>query len=246
MAWSIFTQGGGDGAAAAWAKDELTLDSQAWGVNVDTPGNEQFVYDWEKSEGGGGVWNPVNQGPDPAHPELTTTGSQYGGGAADYASLGAGLQGTLDYLDMPYYSGVKAGLMNNDPAAARAALIASPWAASHYNNGSSFSTAPLPGQAATLTSGSSVSGALGQALPFLFGPGGVGVGAAVGGASAVAGGASSGLTGSIKKGGAYLILVGGGAALVVAGFFKMANPGQSIRTTVTSAAKSAGLAAAAA
>lgn len=145
MAWSIFSDGGGNGAALTWAQNFL----KALGAPV-TPGNEQFVYDWEKSEGGGGKYNPLNQGPVPGHPELTTTGSQYGGGAADYASYAAGIQGAVDYLNMSNYTQVKAALMANNPTQARAALIASPWAASHYGGGSSFSNAPLPGSASSL------------------------------------------------------------------------------------------------
>jgi hypothetical protein len=145
MAWSIFTQGGGDGAALTWAENLL----KQMGAPV-TPGNEQFVYDWEQSEGGGGAYNPLNEGDVPGHPELTTTGSQYGGGAADYANYADGITGAIDYLDMPNYTAVKAAIMANNPTAAKAALIASPWAASHYGYGSAFSNAPLPGQATSL------------------------------------------------------------------------------------------------
>lgn len=145
MAWSIFSNGGGNGAAVTWAKDFLT----ALGAPV-TSGNMQFVYDWELAEGGGGKYNPLNQGPVPGHSELTTTGSQYGGGAADYASYNAGIQGAVDYVNMPNYTAVKAALMNNDPAAARSALIQSPWAASHYGNGSSFPNTPISTAASPL------------------------------------------------------------------------------------------------
>jgi hypothetical protein len=145
MAWSIFTQGGGDGAALTWAQDLL----QALGAPV-TEGNEQFIYDWEQSEGGGGQYNPLNQGVDPNNPSLTDSGNQYGGGAANYVSYAAGIQGAVDYLNMPNYAGVKSALMANNPTSAEAALIQSPWAASHYGYGSAFSNAPLPGQSSSL------------------------------------------------------------------------------------------------
>jgi hypothetical protein len=153
MAWSIFTNGGGDGAALTWAENLL----QALGA-PQTPGNEQMVYDWEVSEGGGGVYNPLNEGPVPGQPQLTSTGSQYGGGAADYVSYQAGIQGAVDYLNMSNYTQVKAGLMANNPSAAESALIASPWAASHYGGGAAFSQDTIPGQASSLisTSGSAV------------------------------------------------------------------------------------------
>jgi hypothetical protein len=146
MAWSIFTNGGGDSVAVAWAKQFL----QTIGAPV-TPGNTEFVYQWEKSEGGGGAYNPLNQGPVPGQPQLTTTGSQYGGGAADYASWQAGLTGAAAYLNMPYYTQVLSDLKANDPAGARTALWQSPWAASHYGYGTNWSNVPLPGNASTVT-----------------------------------------------------------------------------------------------
>jgi hypothetical protein len=146
MPWSIFTDGGGDTQAVAWAKQLL----QYIGAPV-TPGNTEFIYQWEKAEGGGGKYNPLNQGPVPGHPELTTTGQQYGGGAADFASWQAGLMGANDYLNMPYYTAVLSNLKANNPGGARAALWASPWAASHYGFGTNWPSTPLPGNASTIT-----------------------------------------------------------------------------------------------
>jgi len=173
--WSIFKQGGGDSAAVGWAQGLL----QALGAPV-TPGNLQFVYDWEVSEGGGGKYNPLNQGPVPGQPQLTTTGSQYGGGAADFASPAAGIQGAVAYLNMGNYAGVKNALMNNDPAAARRALIASPWAGGHYGGGSGFSSKPVPAGAAQALGGSA---------------------AAIGGAAGAAAAAAGGGTGAAAAGG---------------------------------------------
>lgn len=152
MAWSIFTQGGGQGAAVTWAKDLLS----ALGV-PQSQANIQFVYDWEVSEGGGGKYNPLNQGPVPGHPELTTTGSQYGGGAADFASWQAGIQGAVDYIHMSAYSGILQALKQSSYSGARSALIASPWAASHYGGGSGFSSAAPPGATSLATGGGDVS-----------------------------------------------------------------------------------------
>lgn len=149
MAWSIFREGGGAGAAVTWARDLLKMIGAP-----QTAGNTQMIFDWETSEGGGGKFNPLNQGPVPGHPELTTTGSQYGGGAADFAGWQAGLTGASDYLHMPAYAGILAGLQANNPAGARAALIASPWAASHY--GGHLSDAPLPGKASALPPGGGI------------------------------------------------------------------------------------------
>lgn len=140
MPWSIFSSAnGGDSAAVSWAKSLLQL------IGAPTSqGNVNFVYDWERAEGGGGKFNPLNQGPVPGHPELTTTGQQYGGGAADYASWQAGLQGAADYLNMSNFRGILQALRNDQGAQARAALIASPWAASHYGGGSAFPSTPAP------------------------------------------------------------------------------------------------------
>lgn len=149
MAWSIFKDGGGPLAAKGWAQQFLTK----LGAPV-TPGNLQFVYQWELAEGGGGKYNPLNQGPVAGHPNLTTTGSQFGGGAADFASWDAGLEGAYDYLHYDHYKNVLAGLMNNDPVAARAALWASPWAASHYGYGKNWPVnAVVPGGTAILPTG---------------------------------------------------------------------------------------------
>jgi hypothetical protein len=145
MAWSIFKQGGGKGVAVTWANDLL----DAIGAPK-TPGNVQVVYDWEVSEGGGGKYNPLNQGPVPGHSELTTTGSQYGGGAADYASWQAGITGAADYLSMSNFQAIKRSLVAGDSVSARNAIINSPWAASHYGHGSAFSNAAPPGASGSL------------------------------------------------------------------------------------------------
>lgn len=149
MAWSIFTDGGGDSVAVGWAKQLL----QMIGAPV-TPENTEFVYQWEKSEGGGGKFNPLNQGVVYGHPELTTTGEQYGGGAADYASWQAGLTGAADYLNTSgpdNYPAIRDALRANNPQGARQALFRSGWAASHYGYGSSWANVPLPGNANTIT-----------------------------------------------------------------------------------------------
>lgn len=145
MAWSIFTQGGGKGSAVTWANDLL----DAIGAPK-SPGNVQVIYDWEVSEGGGGKYNPLNQGPVPGHPELTTTGSQYGGGAADFASWQAGVTGAADYLNMSNFRAIKNSLVSGNSTAARNAIINSPWAASHYGHGSAFSNQAVPGQGTAL------------------------------------------------------------------------------------------------
>jgi hypothetical protein len=143
--WSIFQQGGGPGAALTWARALLAKIGAPQSIQ-----NQQFIFDWETSEGGGGAFNPLNQGDVPGQPQLTTTGSQFGGGAADFAGWNAGLQGAADYLKMPAFATIADDLRANKAADARTALISSPWAASHYGGGSAFSDAPVPGRASAL------------------------------------------------------------------------------------------------
>lgn len=136
--WSIFNQGGGDAAAAQWAKDLLT----ALGA-PQTPSNLQFIYDWEVSEGSGGQYNPLNQGPVSTHPELTTSGSQFGGGAANYASYSAGIQGAVIYIgSYSNYTHVKTALLAGDGVTAKQALWTSPWASGHYGFGANWANTP--------------------------------------------------------------------------------------------------------
>ena len=140
-----FTDGGGPEVAVGWAQQLLGLIGAP-----KTPGNIEFIYQWERAEGGGGKYNPLNQGPVPGQPNLTTTGQQYGGGAADFASWQAGLLGARDYLNMPAYAGIRNALLANKPAQARTALWQSPWASSHYGYGSRWPGGPVPGGNAVL------------------------------------------------------------------------------------------------
>jgi len=152
-AWSIFQQGGGAGSAFTWAKDALN----EIGAPL-TTGNEQVIYDWELSEAGGGWYNPLNEGPDPDNPSLSGP-SQYGGGAANYVSYAAGLQGFHDYLQMPNFSAIGADLTGNNPTQARTDIINSDWAGSHYDWGAAFSDSPLPGKANALKGGAGITDA---------------------------------------------------------------------------------------
>jgi hypothetical protein len=155
MSWSIFSDGGGDGAALTWAQQFL----EALGAPL-SASNITFVYQWEQSEGGGGNYNPLNQGTVPGNSSLTDSGDQYGGGAANYISWEAGITGAVDYLHMSNYSAVYSALMAGDGVSATKALWASPWAASHYGNGSAWSNAKPPAQGAQLSGESSVNEAL--------------------------------------------------------------------------------------
>lgn len=155
MSWSIFSDGGGSGAARTWAVELL----QALGAPVND-GNILFIYQWEASEGGGGKYNPLNQGVDPGNSSLTSSGNQYGGGAADYVSWNAGLQGAVNFLHMSNYKDVLAGIMSGNGQAAMKALWASPWAQSHYGYGANWSSDAPP------TQGSALAGQSGTLQPY--------------------------------------------------------------------------------
>lgn len=155
MAWSIFSDGGGSGAARTWAVELL----QALGAPV-TASNITFIYQWEASEGGGGQYNPLNQGVVPGNSSLTDSGNQYGGGAANYVSWNAGIQGAVDYLHMSNYKAVLAGIMAGNGQQAMKALWASPWASSHYGYGANWSSDAAP------TDGSALQGQSGQLQPY--------------------------------------------------------------------------------
>ncbi len=137
MAWSIFQQPSGDIKAEGFAAALL----QSLGVKNASNQQVQFVYDWELAEGGGGRNNPLNVGPIKG---LALTGSQYGGGAADYGSLHTGMLATVDYLHMPNYRALTRDLIGNNIQAAETDLFKSPWAHSHYGYGKDFPNTKLP------------------------------------------------------------------------------------------------------
>jgi LysM repeat protein len=137
--WSIFSQPGGQRMAVAFSGALL----RAIGAPV-TRGNLQVIYDWQVSEGSGGWYNPLNGGD---FGGLSVSGQQYGGGANNYPSLAVNVRAMAGILlnDTQYgYGAVVSALRANNPSAARQAIWASQWAASHYNWGGSFSSDPLP------------------------------------------------------------------------------------------------------
>jgi LysM repeat protein len=138
-AWSIFAMPDGDEVAVGYADALLTKLGAP-----ETPGDQQFVYDWELSEGSGADNNPLNGGD---YDGLATSGTQYGGGANDYLSLSINVNamaGILTSNPQYGYDGIVTALQDNDPSAAETALFDSSWAASHYGYGTSFSAASLP------------------------------------------------------------------------------------------------------
>lgn len=224
MPWSIFTDGGGDGAAFTWARDLLAKIGAP-----ETAGNEQVVFDWEKSEGGGGKFNPLNQGPVPGDPALTTTGTQFGGGAADFASWDAGIQGAADYLGMANFQPIEQALLAGNAQGARSAIINSPWAASHYGGGSAFSGDPLPGRATALAPGG---GSAGGSSPGAAGSGGL-LGSVTAPLTALSSAVSSGII--------LVPVVLGAAALGAYGLVRATGAGTRARQAATAAAATGAL-----
>ena len=96
--------------------------------------NMNAVMTWERFEGGGfgnqAAYNPLNVNPGP--------GAGWPGGNADGAwafdNAGDGLRYTLQTLNLPAYAGIRSALQSgDDPQGVCDAIMASPWAASHYN-----------------------------------------------------------------------------------------------------------------
>lgn len=252
MAWSIFSQPNGNLLAEQYAIQAL----QAIGAPT-TPGNIQFMYQWQKSEGGGGKYNPLNMGPVPGADKLTSTGQQYGGGAADYVSWNASLAGFLAYMNMPNFVPVRKALQANNPNQAKMLLWASPWAASHYGNGSAWSNASIPSldPSATAAAGSAagMAGTAWQDAQKVWGDlqGGVDPTSALGIAGDYAGAAGTAVAGWTGQLGSLLgdvtsssfwkrvgVFVLGGALVVGGGviFFSSTKTGQEVGRTAAMAA----------
>lgn len=110
------------------------------GIGNDTPSQAivDFMIEWTIAEDAGpGALvrnNPLNT----TQTSGAVTQTINGDGVRGYASYEDGLAATLQTLSYGYYIGIVAALRANDPDAARQALWASPWAASHYGWGASW------------------------------------------------------------------------------------------------------------
>jgi hypothetical protein len=128
---SSVLDGGGHnlGTRRGWARAFLAaIPEPVTRCNVNT------VVAWEHAEGGGfgnqAANDPLNVNPGP------------GAGWPGYPAIGAwafpdpqtGLDYTVQTVRLGYYSGVRAALSaGNDPQGVCDAIMASPWAGSHYN-----------------------------------------------------------------------------------------------------------------
>lgn len=121
--------GAGLGTHAGWARSLLAADR----LPV-TSCNMNAVLEWEAREGGGfgnqASFNPLNVNPGP--------GAGWPGhnaiGAWAFPDAATGLRYTVSTLNNGNYGGILAALRaGNDAQAVCNAIMASPWAASHYN-----------------------------------------------------------------------------------------------------------------
>ena len=132
--------------AAANDREQWAIDLLAGlGNTAPTPATTAFVVEWTLAEdGSSGAFdrnNPLNTTQDGFH----ATHSINGDGVKGYASRADGLAATLQTLSYGYYTDIVAALRANDPAAAKAALRASPWAASHYGGGAGWPHSTIEG-----------------------------------------------------------------------------------------------------
>jgi hypothetical protein len=114
---------------SGWAKALLAADS----LPVTTC-NFAAVTEWERREGGGfgnqAAYNPLNVNPGP--------GAGWPGspaiGAWAFPDAATGLRYTVATLNLGYYDSIRAALRAGDSAQAVCnAIMASPWAGSHYD-----------------------------------------------------------------------------------------------------------------
>lgn len=118
-----------------WAR--LVLIDGGWPLTDD---NVEVILRWMRQENGPDNWwnrnNPLNNG----------HGSGGGSGLGSYDSLVTAAAMAAENLQLrSFYVDIVAALERGDDADATArAIWASPWASSHYGNGSHWSTAPVP------------------------------------------------------------------------------------------------------
>lgn len=120
-------------------RERFALDVLAGlGNTSPTPATVQMIVQWTIAEDAG-------DGAFARHNPLNTTQAGYNethaindDGVRGYATYADGLAATLQTLSYSYYVDIVAALRANDPDAARRALWASPWAASHYGYGASW------------------------------------------------------------------------------------------------------------
>lgn len=120
-----------EGTNESWAK--LVMMYGGW---PQTDANVENFLQWMRQENGTADWwnrnNPLNNG----------WGSGGGGGFGSYADLATGARMAAENLHRPLFSGI-ASCFAAGNGGCKDAIVASPWAASHYANGAHWSFAPV-------------------------------------------------------------------------------------------------------
>lgn len=119
---------------ADWAA--LVLQDAALPV---TQNNVTVLLQWMDSENSPKTWylrnNPLNNG----------LGSGGGGGFGSYANLRTAAQYVAEQFGRSMFAGIASALAaDSAPAVTEQAIIASPWASSHYGGGSRFHAVNVP------------------------------------------------------------------------------------------------------
>lgn len=120
-----------------WARDVLS----ALGNDHPSAATVAFLVTWTIAEDGSdgalsrnNLLNTTQCG----HNQTSAINGDGACGVAGYATYQDGIDATIDTMTQANFSAIAAALQANDPAAARAALFASPWAESHYGYGASW------------------------------------------------------------------------------------------------------------
>lgn len=120
-----------EGTNESWAK--LVMMYGGW---PQTDANVQTFMQWMRQENGVDDWwnrnNPLNNG----------WGSGGGGGFGSYDTLTTGAKMAAENLHRPLFSGI-ASCFAAGNGGCKDAIVASPWAASHYANGAHWSFTPV-------------------------------------------------------------------------------------------------------
>lgn len=125
------------------------------GNDQPTPQTVAFLVEWTIAEDGGdGALvrnNPLNT-TICGHNAIGAINGDGACGAGHYATYEDGVSATVDTLVQGNFSNITAALQGNNPDAARTALWASPWAASHYGGGAGWPHVDAPEQAPGIAS----------------------------------------------------------------------------------------------
>lgn len=97
-----------------------------------------FIVGWTKAEDGSDDAYMRNNPLNTTQIGFNETHTINGDGVKGYATYEDGLDATVQTLSYGNYTGIVYALQNNDPEGALSALVASPWAGSHYGGGFSY------------------------------------------------------------------------------------------------------------